>query len=130
MPKRIRLSVFVVRARRAAWELSEGPEVVTASPTQSSFTELLPLLARVWGEEHLQPLVTFPGQLVEAQPGLGLRVRERRIGRGMSIVEAAYRAGVAPRTWQRIETGEHMPWSWQLVRVSRVLGTSSLALAG
>jgi hypothetical protein len=83
--------------------------------------ELLGLLAHVWGEGRtmLQSVATAvatvdiePVDLVAVQP-FGARVRERRIGNGWTIMEAAYRAGIPPKNWQLIEQGAAgLPHSW------------------
>ena len=93
-----------------------------AEPSEAdSLPDLLSVLTKAWGEDRLGQT---PGPLADAQPLLGSRVRAWRIGRRWSIVEAAYRAGVSPSLWQRIEAGEHVPWAWQVSRIAGVLGTS------
>jgi hypothetical protein len=56
-------------------------------------------MLRLVGAVEVQPV-----DMVEVQP-FGQRVRERRIGHGWSIMEAAYRAGIPANNWQRIERG-------------------------
>jgi hypothetical protein len=71
--------------------------------------ELLGLLAHVWGDgrprlRQAGAIDVLSADVVEMQ-GFGARVRERRIGHGWSIMEAAHRAGIPPNNWQLIEQG-------------------------
>jgi hypothetical protein len=60
----------------------------------------------------------------------GLRVRDRRIGMGWSIVEAAQRAGIPPHSWWLMERGALEPMSLQGFRIAAVLNTSVALLMG
>jgi hypothetical protein len=92
--------------------------IVVATTGEAPSADLLGLLAQVWGEglsmrRPVRIIEAPPVDIVAVQP-FGERVRERRIGHGWSIMEAAHRAGIPPSNWQLIEQGAlplHVSWA-------------------
>jgi hypothetical protein len=80
---------------------------------------------------HREGLIAMTGRLVSLarpDPSFGLRVRDRRIGMGWPIVEAAQRAGISPHSWWLVERGAVEPMSLQGFRIAAVLNTSVVLL--
>jgi transcriptional regulator with XRE-family HTH domain len=53
---------------------------------------------------------------------LGARLRDRRLGLGLSVREAAEQAKVSAATFSRVERGDHLPDSGNLVKLARWAG--------
>ena len=88
--------------------------------------ELLVMLSRAWGEAVIMAQARPPHG--SGTPVLGPRVRERRIGAGWAIIEAAARAGISAIAWNQIEQGTLIPAPAELARIASVLNTSVAAL--
>lgn len=66
--------------------------------------------------------MVIPGSLDVDE--LALRVREKRLARGLSVRQAAQEANVSPTTFSRVERGAHLPDRENLLNLARWVGIS------
>lgn len=57
----------------------------------------------------------------ESVPGLGKRIRLLRTKHGLTVVQAATRAGISQSAWTQIENSQNNPSLHTLVAISKVL---------
>jgi transcriptional regulator with XRE-family HTH domain len=55
-------------------------------------------------------------------------IKRLRLAAGLSVTEAANRAGMAQAAWSRIETGRHSPTVATLAKIAEALGVTVEAL--
>lgn len=53
---------------------------------------------------------------------LGARIRHRRLAKGLTIRQAAREANVSPATFSRVERGDHLPESENLLKLASWAG--------
>jgi transcriptional regulator with XRE-family HTH domain len=59
---------------------------------------------------------------VKPRTGIGLELFKLRQAQGLTMQQAAYRAGVQYRVWNRLELGEHRPNLATLQQIADGLG--------
>ncbi|MFI9270266.1 helix-turn-helix domain-containing protein [Kitasatospora sp. NPDC052896] len=66
----------------------------------------------------------------EEVPGLGARLRDRRLGSRLTLEAAAARVGLSPAYLSRLETGRRQPSLPVLLGLARLYGTTVAGLLG